>query len=293
MSSFSFDCPYCQPTETLISVTCPNGVPEIEWRRHWKSVVLQPTCPCGAVIRIASDDVPVESGGSVSATNISSPRIDSLTVTSGSRTGGEALYILGEALDVGNLVVKFGGRPAQAVTNRTATQARVVTPVGVFALPGAAMLHRVRLTNLTGTMSVGSTLNFTDGSRATIRHVDGPTAYWVRFTVLKTSLAVLAGQVASGPTGSGPVAEVTAPSLIPGEGLTGMTSGARGAYVAPFSINAPSGVFAASEVVRGDASGSCALLGSPAISGLVDVTVENEYGRRHTGGTLVGGFTYL
>lgn len=298
-TTLTIECCYCDHEAPLFSSAPSLGQTTEAWRRSWKQIAQrQPgyvvaCADCGGAFSIVDDGIPLESGGFVSSQSVSTPRIDTLSLTSGVRPGGEALYIFGSALDVGNLVVKFGGRTAQAVTNRTGTQARVVTPIGVFSLPGAAMLHRVRLANLAGTLSVGTTLMFTDGSRATIRRVDSPTVYWVRFSVLKNSLAALTGQVASGSGGSGPVAEVTAASLIPGEGLTGMTSGARGALITPFRVSAPSGEFAAGEVVRGDASGACALLGSPAVSGLVDVTVENEYGRRHTGGTLVGGFTYL
>jgi hypothetical protein len=241
---------------------------------------------------LVDDGIAAEDGGLVSYRNVSTPRIDSVSVASGTRSGGEALYIFGSALDVGALVVRFGGVPVQAVTNRTTTQARVVTPIGRFVFQAMRPLYRLRLTNTVGTITVGQTIRTTNGSLATVRFFEGPTSFQVQFTSLTGTATALAGQVASTPTGSGPIATVTTSPLITGEGLTGLQSGARGAFIAPSAVIAPVGNFLANETVRGDASGSCAALGTPAVSGLVDVTVENEYGRRHTGGTLVGGFTY-
>lgn len=294
MSSFSFNCPCCPPGTLLLAVTCPEGVSEPEWRSNWKHVVLRPTCAhCGAVIRVACDGVPVESGGCVSATNVSAPRIDALSVASGPRTGGNSLYVFGSALDVGNLIVKFDGVTAQAVTNRSASQARVVAPIGRYYFTGAASLRRIRLNNANGIISAGDLVRFTNGSTGIVRHADDLSSLWVEFTSLVGPSSGLVNQTLGAPKGAGVVAGATAPDFIPGEGITGLSSGARGTCIKPFGVSAPSTAFVANEIVRGEASGTCARLGATPYSGRVNVTVENEYGQRQIGGTLVGGYTYL
>jgi hypothetical protein len=293
MSNFSFNCPYCAPAETLISVTCPAGVSEIEWRRHWKSVELRPTCSCcGCVIRVACDGQPAETGGCVNITNISPPRIDSLSVVSGARTGGEALYVYGSALDVGSLVIKFDGVPVRAVTNRSATQARIVTPIGRYYFQNAVNLHKITLNSKAGAFSLNDIVWFDNRSSGVIRHIEASTL-WIHLLALTSPASAIAGQVVHAPHGSGRVESVVAASFLPGESVRGLTSGSRGAIIEPLGVTAPSAHFVADEIIRGDASGSCAVLGTPAHSGRVSVTVENEYGLRSVGGTLVGGFTYL
>jgi hypothetical protein len=297
MPSLNIECPYCSPTETLLLATPTSGQSESAWSAAWKLAAnagYQLDCPCcGATVVLEDDGQPVSSGGGVISSNVSSPRIDSLTIGSGPRTGGTALYINGSALNIGNLVVKFAGKPVQAVTNRSATQARVVTPIGRYAFPGAKVLHKLLLSNRTGNITAQQPVQFSNGSQATVRFVESPLVMWIQFSTITAPITAFAGSVVTGPTGSGPVASVTLPAFIVGEGVTGLSSSARGTFVAPFCADAPSAAFANGELLKGDASGATALLGTPAYSGAVDVTVENEYGIRQTGGTLVGGFTYL
>jgi len=223
--SFSIDCAYCpSPGNMLMSFAPGAGQDQATFDAAWKQAASDYTveCPgCGAQFGLENNP-----GGSVQRMNMSKPRIDSLTLGSGARTGGEALYIIGSALDVGALVVKFGGKPALEITNRTATQARVVTPVGQY------------------------TLN---------------------------------------------IASVTTPGFIVGEGVRGLSSGARAsiASLSPFVVDFPLAAFTSGEEIQGDASGAKATLDAVPYSGAVDVTVENEHGQRVNGGAVVNGFTYL
>jgi hypothetical protein len=202
----------------------------VEWRKAWKAAQSQfgdVYCShCESRFNIEDDGLDASLGGAVRQVNVSPPGITGMTFGSGSRTGGEALYINGSALDVGTLSVKFGGKLVQQVTNRTGTQARVVTPVGQYT-----------------------------------------------FNVLET----------------------ITPGFVVGEGVTGLTSGARGAIksLSPFVVDAPTRAFVANEEVVGTASGASLRLKAIPYSGAVDVTVENEYGQRVSGGTLVNGFSYL
>ena len=84
------------------------------------------------------------------------------------------------------------------------------------------------------------------------------------------------------------------PSFSDGEFVYGISSAAQGTLrlTYPLLVDAPSNNFVPFEVFKGGASQAVARLGNPAYSGLVDVSVENEYGQREFGGALLGGFTY-
>ncbi len=60
-------------------------------------------------------------------------------------------------------------------------------------------------------------------------------------------------------------------------------------------VASPSGSFAAGEIVRGTSSGASDKLTTVApFSGSVDITVENSFGQRGDGGSVIaGGFTYV
>lgn len=231
MSELKIDCAYCPPDTTLLASSPGFQQDEMEWRKAWKraaqnSEYMHIECSgCGATFALADDGTAPEQDGLVTRENVSMPRIDSLTIGSGSRTGGEALYIMGSALDVGSLVVKFNGTPVQQVTNRTATQARVVTPVGQYTL-----------------------------------NVD---------------------QIITG-------------TFIVGEEVRGQSSGCRAVVksLSPFVVSAPTQALSPFEEVHGVSSTAQLRLQANPYSGAVDVTVENEYGKRLVGGTLVGGFIY-
>jgi len=226
MAGFEISCVYCSPPNNMLMSFAPSKDqdPE-EFNTAWKAAATNYSniecAQCGSQYMLEDDPV-----GSVQRKNMSKPKLDSLTIGSGARTGGDALYIMGSALNVGTLVVKFGGKPALEITNRTATQARVVTPIGQY------------------------TLN---------------------------------------------IVSVTTPGFIVGEGVRGLSSGARAsiASLSPFVVDFPLAAFTSGEEIQGDASGAKATLNAVPYSGAVDVSVENEHGQRITGGAVLNGFTYL
>jgi len=140
MAGFEISCVYCSPPNNMLMSFAPgkDQDPE-EFDAAWKAASSQfsniECSQCGSQYVLEDDP-----GGSVQQKNMSKPKIDTLIIGSGARTGGEALYIMGTALDIGDLVVKFGGNPVLEVTNRTSTQARVVTPRGQYALNVAEVI---------------------------------------------------------------------------------------------------------------------------------------------------------
>lgn len=133
----SLNCTYCQGV--FLTASPPPWQDQELFLAAWKADVaanddVYHCVDCGTEYTIVDDGVDVGSGGSVALNNVSKPRIDSLTITSGARTGGEALYIIGLALELDGLVARFDGKWALELTNQTATQARVVTPPGAYRL---------------------------------------------------------------------------------------------------------------------------------------------------------------
>lgn len=174
--SFSIDCEYCVDALPLLSASPPPETNFTAWANAWKVAAEsfgQVRCSCGAEYQIQDDAVEAVDGGSVTRLNVTKPRVDALTFGSGARNGGETLYVIGEALDVGALVVRFGGKPAPTVTHRTSTRARVVTPVGQFTL-------NVEEINRAGFIIGEEVRGAVSGSRGSIRTitpfvVDAPT----------------------------------------------------------------------------------------------------------------------
>ena len=85
--SFSIDCAYCVPTNSLIQAEPNIRQTAEEFEAAWKAAA--PTysgieCPgCGSRYQIEPED-----GGIVQRVNISMPAITGLTIGSGARTGG-------------------------------------------------------------------------------------------------------------------------------------------------------------------------------------------------------------
>jgi hypothetical protein len=299
VSGFKVECVYCSPTQELFSPTPGEGQDPIEWARTWKAAApsysVFSCAGCGGSFGIEDDGVDADLGGIVQQTNVSRPRLDSLSVTTGPRGGGNALFISGIALDVGTLVVKFDGKSA-AVDSVTSTSARVVVPVGVYRLHVAEHLHTLTLTINSGSLAVDEAVTTAAGSTGIVRHISGAT-YMIVFQTLVETLSEMVGTVLTGGVGGG-VATVDAADLVTfvsNEQVFGLTSGsfgtARGGL--PLIADAPTNAFAPNELVKGSVSGAMVkLLGSPANSGAVDVVVENENGQRSVGGTLVRGYTY-
>jgi hypothetical protein len=247
---------------------------------------------CFGTFRIVDDASPF---GSVMLHDISSPRIDSVNVSSGSRTGGTAVFIQGGALDVGTLVVKFRGVASPQVDQRTATTARVVTPPASYTLNVAEVCCRLVLTPLLGSLSLDESFTAVNGSTGTVCRISG-SAHNVSFSTLVGSLSALVGTNIVG--GSGAVATVSsasAPNFQAGEMVSGLTNAAVAVVRAsgPLVVDAPTGAFVEDELVLGATSGAVARLAPSApYSGAVEICVENEYGRRVAGSSLVGALTY-
>jgi len=278
----------------------------MEWRKAWKqTTTASPSggpqyhlkCEgCGAAFCIEDDGVDAEVGGLVERGNVSPPMIASLNVATGPREGGNALIITGEALEVGTLVVKFADEPAVAVNNRTVTTANVSVPRATYALNVAERCYRLTLTITSGSLSVDEAVTTDAGSTGLIRLIDG-NFYWIAFTNRSETLDEMVGTsvVGGGAGGTATIDAAMEVDLNVGEVVTGLSSGAFAVVrdLAPLVVKEPTAGFAPDELVRGDISGALVkLTSSPAYSGLVDVSVENEHGQRLTGASLPDAYTF-
>lgn len=301
MSELSVSCEYCVDHPALLHATAPETVAVIKWRKAWKRAAgLHKSiacCHCGACFSLVDDGVAAEEGGLVACLNVSAPRIDSINIATGPRTGGNVAYITGQALDIGTtLVVKFGGKAATVVDQRTTTTARVVVPPATYTLNVASTSTLLVVTRISGTFQANEAFISPAGSTGVIWKVEG-NKHWVQIDYHAPEDVALVGMGMTGGTSGaiGTVASLTTTMFLPGENIIGLTSAAQSVIRTrnPLVVDAPSSGFAPSEYVRGSASDTLArLTGSPAYSGLVDVTVENEYGQRKTGGALSGAYTY-
>lgn len=298
--SFSVDCVYCSPpNNTLMAFQRHGEQKQSEFDAAWKSAAAlfgNVECPsCGSQYRLADDPF-----GSVKPVNTSRPKILSLNVTTGMRTGGNVLYISGVALEVGTLTVRFGGIAAPVVDERTATSARVVVPRGCYHLNVAELLSRLVVSVSGGVFQADETVIAQDGSTGVLRHISG-TVYMVYMATIVTSLNGLIGRTLSGATSgaTGTITAASTPVFAAGEVGRGITSYANGLMRSsaedPYNpiVDQPTDAFVPAELVEGLTTGAMVkLTGSPAYSGLVDVVVENEYGCRAAGEVLVGAYTY-
>jgi len=308
MASFSISCDYCPVSNPpIIEFTSSGDQTDEDFARAWKATTTAGPgggpayaalhCPvCGATYQVVDDGTPVEQGGIVTKQNVSRPRIDSISVTTGPREGGNALVITGSALDVGGLKVRFAGIEAQTVDSRTATPARVVVQYATYTLNIAEQAHKVDISSVSGSFVLDESVTTTAGSTGVIRLIEG-SALWIYFSSLSESIQDMSGSTLTGGI-SGASATVVSASAIPflqGETISGMTTGATGTVVStsPFTVKGPSAGFGPEELVRGSNSGAILrLTASPAYSGAVDVEVENEFGQRTVGARLVSAYTY-
>jgi hypothetical protein len=227
--------------------------------------------------------------------DISRPSVTGVNVSTTPRTGGTAVFIQGESLDIGTLQVKFNNVLSPQVDQRTETTARVVTPPASYTLNVSEVCCRLVLTPLLGSLSLDESFTAGNGSTGTIRRISGST-HSVFFSSLVGSLSALVGTNIVG--GSGAVATVTsasAPNFQAGEMVSGLTNAAVAVVrtSGPLVVDAPTGAFVEDELVLGATSGAVVRLAPSApYSGAVEISVENEYGRRVTGSSLVGALTY-
>lgn len=306
MTEFSISC--CPEAGTLFQASCPPGLDEKKWRSAWKATATggldggpqykRINCGhCGGHLQIVDDGVSVDEGGSITSKDVSMPRIDSLSISGGSRTGGTTTIIHGSSLDVGDLVVHVGSGEAQ-VTNRSSTEATISTPPGNYSLNVAegSMVELV-FESVTGSFTPNESFTVAGSVASGMVRVVNGTTLTVSINAIVVKLSELSGILVVGGS-SGAYGNVLTAQMIlfqAGEQITGLASGARGVLLdgPTFVIDQPTGGFAPNELVVGTASGATAkLAASPAYSGAVDVTVENEYGRRDSGGKLVLGYTY-
>jgi hypothetical protein len=326
MTEFTIDCGYCPSAEIIFKAALPAEADELTWRKMWKATttagpgdtpLYKVGCAdCGAYFQIEDDGIPVSSGGFVRSKNVTQPKITGINLASGPREGGNILVITGDALEHGTLVVSFDGKPSPLVDQRTRKNARVVLPFGSYRLNVHETLHTLTLSIISGSLGIDEAITTSNGSTGVIRHING-NVYTVVFQALVEELghafkqppkkaknpaherAQLTGSTLVGGVGGGTAIITNADLLtfIDGELVTGLTTRAtglaRGSNSDVLIVDSPTASFGPDELVKGSTSGAMVRLsGSPAYSGKVDVTVENEYGQRLAGGTLSGAYTY-
>ena len=169
-------CGYCEGGKLLLRFERPSNQTEDQFRAAWKVAVTSGPnggttyesidCgSCGAAYQIVDDGVPYEEGGFVEQKNVSKPGIDLVTISAGPATGGNMLYIEGSALEHGNLVVKFGGKPSVYVVDRSVTRAAVKVPPGQYRLNVAE--------RISGAFIVGEEVRgATSGARGVVKDAD-------------------------------------------------------------------------------------------------------------------------
>ncbi len=295
----SLDCSYCELV--FLSATPAVGQKSEVFLAAWKADATANSdvyhcVDCGARFNIEDDGLDVGSGGSVRLDDISAPRIDSLTIGSGARTGGEALYITGSALDLGGLVVKFGGKWAPAITNVTSTQVRVVTPQGIYRLKVAEELTMFNLSARSGSISVNEDVRVNGEIIGRVHVVVGALCGLVAYENISPLSNLVGGVMIGQNSGAfGTIDTAGQTQLIEGEEVVGQASGAKGVLKAldGYVVDNPTSAFVTEELVKGSASNGYVRLQATPYSGAVDVEVSNGNGQRLVGGTLKNGFTYL
>lgn len=297
---FTIDCFYCSPTNTLFRAALPLDADVVAWRRAWKAAAGQVSsleCSgCGGQFAFEDDGVAADEGGLVVRRNISSPKITGLNTSSGPRTGGTALFLAGDALDIGSLSVLVGGKPVTLIDQRTQTSARVLTPPATYELLYSTSADRFTTTPVLGNLQAWEAVISPSGSTGTVWLISGST-HWIYFDYVAPEDGDLVGIGLTGSTSGGivTVSAVDYPTFLPGETAFGLTSVAQGTVrtAGPLLIDSPTAAFVVNELVKGGTSGALVKLNSDqAYSGTVDVVVENEHGRRKVGGALTGAYTY-
>lgn len=300
--NFKFQCS-CIRAATLINIIGANAQ---AWKDDAKEGGHYLECPsCGSNYRTIDDGLPVSVGGGIQVRNESRPRLDSLSINSGSMNGGTIVRITGHAFSHDIPTVIFGGTPSKFVTVINDTTLETVTPVGsvnanIASGPYINIAHdRV----IEGPFQIGETVSGnTSGASAVVTTV-GPSHLLVT-NIPFTSFQ--AGEVITGNT-SGATAtfsEISLPVFRLEEQVIGLTSNqsgfisqtAPGGYYHPnrsIRIKALTGLLTPGEEIYGSLSGARAKLDdSVAIIGAVDVEIANSWGTRTSGSKIVSGFSY-
>ena len=161
-------------------------------------------------------------------------------------------------------------------------------------------MDRTVLSGVSGTFIIDESVTFgSTGATGTLRRING-SSYYISIPALPEGVTRdnLAGEVLMGgvSAATGTVTSTTIVEFIIGEAVVGsLTSAAAVVHQqSPLVADNPTGAFGPNELGVGQVSGATAKLGgSPAYSGLVVITVENEFGRRNIGDSLVKAFTYF
>ena len=297
MPEISLSCACGNCTQAFLEIDPKGGVSGEALRAHYKTRTMRIHCvACGCYFETVDDAVDVSAGGSIMLQSMAKPQVDSINIDTGIRSGGQAVFIAGHALDVGDLIVKFGGTAALAVDQRTADSARVITPPATYSLKTVRQGHRLEITPTHSTFQLNEAVTTTAGSSGTVVRISGNT-FWVIFDSLVETLEDMTGTNLVGNTTSAvaSIDAVTLPEFQPGETVSGETTAAMSTFrsLRGMIVDAPTAAFAPNELIFGAVSGALARL-SPNVpyNGAVDITVENEYGQRRDGGTLSGAFAY-
>lgn len=308
---FKIDCNYCDPPKTLFKISLPPLADEMTWRRAWKSTLTgginggpqftNMRCACGAEFTFEDDGISVEDGGLVKKKNVSRPKITGLTLSGGARDGGAVVTIVGAALDHGSISVKFDKNIAK-IKERTSNSVTVEAPYGCYRLNVAeGPLRKLLITKIAGNLinneafTIGNT-----GITGSIRCINSDSIMVAAPSLSTEDWIRLVGETLQG-SSSGASVRISAshvPVFISGEQLVGLLSNSSGVFRADptsFIVDRPTNSFAPREPVVGLSSGAAIILEkSPAYSGAVDVSVENELGQRLDGSSRIkNGFTYF
>ncbi len=251
-------------------------------------------CPCGCVMELRDDGVPVEDGGSVECFNASPPRIDSLpSAVSGPVGGGTTVRVNGKFFAHSVPTVYFNGVAGVALNVLNDGALDVNTPAGSVRLL-SSMQTQLDFTNeAAGPFTVGETVTGgVSGVSATVREVGAD------YLMVSDVSGVFALEAITGAS-SGASADVTAvstPAFQLNETLQGQTSGGTVKVVeagATPRVNTPLiASLIAGEQVVGLVSGARATLSPVVYDGAVDVEIENEFGRRQPGAVLSSAFEF-
>ena len=251
------------------------------------------TCPgCGCCYDIEDDSNP---SGGVQAVDKSQPKIDSINLGTGPIAGSTVVRVNGSAFQVPGTTptVKFGGLAAPAPTVLSDVAMDATTPAGKARLLATLFTRVLHGTVTAGPFQVGDVITGgTSGETAEVMEVG---AGYLLIKDLSGPLTASETLTGSGSGASAPYTGNGDPNFANGETITGVTSGATATCIdgPGLVIQSPSGPFTAGEEITGGSSGARAQLANPTwYDGTVDVSVENDHGQRHTGGSLTGVFEF-
>jgi hypothetical protein len=213
----------------------------------------------------------------------------------GGTAGGTSVTVNGHSFNTATPTVKFDGVAGTSLNVVDDGELTVNTPAGKVKLVVAESHLKLSHGSVTGgPFQVGETV--TGGTSAATGVV---TEQQSNYLMVKTVSGTFQdAEVLTGGT-SGATATTDADPSVPafsaGETITGQTSAVTATCqeVSPLRVDTLSGSFTAGEEIKGGTSGARATLHASApMDGDVDVTIENTWGQRSTGGTLAGAFEY-